>query len=166
MCMTTHDGFISSSSFSTVDEYSPQRKVGEQNVVCSLYKDRNHFIEQSRLWNTKLGVQAIVLTVPVKDIVLLFDWNPRISLLFRARHFSTNWAWKRTGSSPDVHRGRPRKVSCQWGVLHTFLPSYVVSKSTEGRHVVWTVEQWESFQRMNCEGLEMQIPESWLMNSF
>lgn len=71
MCMTTHDGFMSSSSFSTVDEYSPQRKVGEKNVVCFLYKDRNNFFEQSCPL-TELGVEAIVLTLPVKDIVLLF----------------------------------------------------------------------------------------------
>lgn len=71
---------------------------------------------------------------------------------FRAKHFSTNWAWGRTGFSPGAHRERPRKVSHKtWkhGTLHTFLPSYAVSKAVETRHSVWTLWQWESFQGMN-----------------
>lgn len=69
--------FIYSPFSSTVDEYSPQRKV-------SLYDTKTERILLNRaacpLWNTDLGVEAIVLTFPAKDIVLQFNWK-KLSVL-------------------------------------------------------------------------------------
>lgn len=81
---------------------------------------------------------------------------------FRAKHFSTNWARKRTGSSPEAHRGRPRKVSrktCRSShippIIRFFQSCWKETFSLNSRTMgIFPGNEWE--------GLEMQIPELWL----
>ena len=84
----------------------------------------------------------------------------------RAKHFSTNWAWERTGCSPEAHRGRPRKVSHKTRRSSHIPPVIRCFQSCRKETFSLNSRTMGSFPRNEWECLEMQIPELWLKNSF
>lgn len=162
--------------FSTTDEYSPQRKVSEKIFL--------QLLREEEFCKTELAAHFVKLLLSYCPHIScrrhysvflpkcpLFSGGMNVSnstrfLSFRAKHFSTNWAWKRTGSSPDAHRGRPRKVSRKtWRSSH--IPP-IIRSFQRSRKETFSLKcrTMGIFPRNYWECLGMHIPKLWRKNSF
>lgn len=155
-----------------MDEYSPQRKVSEVIVlVLSFTTPRQKeccwilwtlptltcWIGRWEQLSSRFLLMTLLCCFSQKAAVLQHEstWKSTRFPFCRAKHFSTSWVWKRTVSSQEARRGRPRQVgrgevvSYTHASHQTFIPKFSLNGTTT----------------QVCFQLNTNVPESCRVNS-